>query len=291
MVKTTIIAGNASKGLGRRVAKRLNATFIPAETTIFPDGESKITLKKIPKKGMVLVVQSTPPPVDTNLLQLLSMVSQARKFSSKIYAIVPYIGYARQDRAFLGGEIVTISVVAKMLQNAGVKKIIVVDIHSKIALKHFKIKTENISAIPKLVNYFKKINLKNPLVVSPDAGGSVRAKEFAKQFNSDFISLKKQRNRKTGKVKILSSKKNVKNRDLILVDDMISSGGSIIKATQFLKKHGAGRIFVACSHAILINDAEKKIRKAGVREIISTNTISGKTAKVDVSDIIAKSIK
>ena len=291
MVKTTIIAGNASKGLGRRIAKRLNATFIPAETTIFPDGESKITLKKIPKKGMVLVVQSTPPPVDTNLLQLLSMVSQARKFSSKIYAIVPYIGYARQDRAFLGGEIVTISVVAKMLQNAGVKKIIVVDIHSKIALKHFKIKTENISAIPKLVNYFKKINLKNPLVVSPDAGGSVRAKEFAKQFNSDFISLKKQRNRKTGKVKILSSKKNVKNRDLILVDDMISSGGSIIKATQFLKKHGAGRIFVACSHAILINDAEKKIRKAGVREIISTNTISGKTAKVDVSDIIAKSIK
>jgi|TARA_B100000029_G_scaffold25114_1_gene24754 ribose-phosphate pyrophosphokinase len=291
MVKTTVIAGNTSKGLGKRVAKRLKATFIPAETTIFPDGESKITLKKIPKKGIILVVQSTSPPVDTNLLQLLSMVSQARKFSSKIYAVIPYMGYARQDRSFLGGEIITISVVAKMLKTAGAKKIIVVDIHSKIALKHFKIQVENVSAIPKLVNYFKRIKLKNPLVVSPDAGGSSRAKEFAMQFNSNFTSLKKYRNRKTGKVKIQSSKMDVKNRDIILVDDMISSGGSIIKATQFLKKQGAGRIFVACSHAILINDAEKKIRKAGVREIVSTNTISGRSAKVDISDIIAKSIK
>jgi len=291
MVKTTVIAGNTSKGLGKRVAKRLKATFIPAETTIFPDGESKITLKKIPKKGIILVVQSTSPPVDTNLLQLLSMVSQARKFSSKIYAVIPYMGYARQDRSFLGGEIITISVVAKMLKSAGAKKIIVVDIHSKIALKHFKIQVENVSAIPKLVNYFKRIKLKNPLVVSPDAGGSSRAKEFAMQFNSNFTSLKKYRNRKTGKVKIQSSKMDVKNRDIILVDDMISSGGSIIKATQFLKKQGAGRIFVACSHAILINDAEKKIRKAGVREIVSTNTISGRSAKVDISDIIAKSIK
>ena len=291
MVKTTVIAGNTSKGLGKRVAKRLKATFIPAETTIFPDGESKITLKKIPKKGVILVVQSTSPPVDTNLLQLLSMVSQARKFSSKIYAVIPYMGYARQDRSFLGGEIITISVVAKMLKTAGAKKIIVVDIHSKIALKHFKIQVENVSAIPKLVNYFKRIKLKNPLVVSPDAGGSSRAKEFAMQFDSNFTSLKKYRNRKTGKVKIQSSKMDVKNRDIILVDDMISSGGSIIKATQFLKKQGAGRIFVACSHAILINDAEKKIRKAGVREIVSTNTISGRSAKVDVSDIIAKSIK
>ena len=291
MVKISVISGNTSKELAKKIAKKLDGTFIPTETTIFPDGESKISLKKIPKKGIILVVQSTSPPVDTNLLQMLSMISQARKFSSKIYAVIPYMGYARQDRAFLGGEIITISVIAKMLKAVGAKKIIVVDIHSKIALKHFRIKTENVSAIPKLVNHFKKIKLKNPLIVSPDAGGSARAKEFAKCFNTNFISLKKHRDRKTGKVKIQSSKINVKNRDLILVDDMISSGGSIIKATQFLKKQGSGKIFVACSHAILIGDAEKRIRKSGVAEIISTNTISGKTAKVDVSDIIAKSIK
>ena len=291
MAKISVISGNTSKGLAKRIANKLDATFVPAQIIKFPDGESKITLGKIPKKSIILVVQSTSPPVDTNLLQLLSMISQARKFSSKIYTIIPYMGYARQDRAFLGGEIITISVIAKMLESAGAKKIIVLDIHSKIALKHFKVKIENISAIPKLVNYFKKMKIRNPLIVSPDAGGIIRAKEFARQFNSDLISLKKQRNRKTGKVKIQSPKMNLKNRDLILVDDMISSGGSIIKATQFLKKQGAGRIFVACTHAILIDNAEKKIRNAGVKQIISTNTIHGKTAKVDISDIIAKTIK
>jgi len=291
MAKISVISGNTSAGLARKIAKKLNGNFIPANSTIFPDGESKLTLKKIPKKGIILIVQSTSPPVDTNLLQLLSIISQARKFSSKIYAVIPYMGYARQDRSFLGGEIITISVVAKMLKAVGAKKIIVVDIHSKIALKYFKVNIENVSAIPKLVNYFKKIKLKNPLIVSPDTGGSARAKEFAKQFNTGFISLKKYRDRKTGKVKIQSSKINIKNRDLILVDDMISSGGSIIKATQFLKKQGSGRIFVACSHAILIGDAEKNIRKAGVKEVVSTNTIPGRTAKVDVSDIISKSIK
>ena len=138
MAKISVISGNTSKDLARRIAKKINADFIPAETTIFPDGESKLTLKKIPKKGLIVIVQSTSPPVDTNLLQLLSMISQARRFSSKIYAIIPYMGYARQDRSFLGGEIITISVVAKMLKAVGAKKIIVVDIHSKIALKYFK---------------------------------------------------------------------------------------------------------------------------------------------------------
>ena len=138
MAKISVISGNTSAGLARKIAKKLNGNFIPANSTIFPDGESKLTLKKIPKKGIILIVQSTSPPVDTNLLQLLSIISQARKFSSKIYAVIPYMGYARQDRSFLGGEIITISVVAKMLKAVGAKKIIVVDIHSKIALKYFK---------------------------------------------------------------------------------------------------------------------------------------------------------
>ena len=147
------------------------------------------------------------------------------------------------------------------------------------------------SAVPELVKYFKKLRLKEPLVVSPDLGGTARAKEFAKHFETKFIALKKQRNRKTGKVLIKSSNhKEVKGRDLVLVDDMISTGGSIIKATQFLKKQKCKRVFVACTHALLMNNAEKKIRKAGVSQIISTNTIPGKTSKVDISSSIAKMI-
>ena len=291
MVKFTVIGGGASKDLARRLARRLRAVYIETETKIFPDGESKITLQKIPKKSVILVVQSTYPPVDTNMLQALSIISQVRKISSRTYAIIPYMGYARQDKQFLSREVITMSVVAKMLQSAGAKKVIVVDIHSNTALNHFNIPTENVSAVPELVKYFKKLNLKNPLVVSPDAGGSSRSKKFASLLKSDFIVLKKHRDRKTGRVSIQTTKADVQGKDLIIVDDMISTGGSVIKAAQFLKKQKCKRVFVACTHGLLVGDAEKKIRKAGVSRIISTNTIPGNTSKVDVSGILAKSVQ
>jgi len=290
LVKFAVIAGNASRDLAKRIARRLKAPYVEAQTKIFPDGESKITFSSIPKKSIILVVQSTYPPVDTNLLQTLAIISQARKASSKIYAIIPYMGYARQDRQFLSGEVVTMSIVAKMLQAAGAKKVIVVDIHSKTALNHFKIPTVNVSAIPELAKYFKKLKIKKPLVVSPDTGGSSRAKKFASLLNTDFITLKKSRNRNTGKVQIQSSKVDVHGRDLIVIDDIISTGGSIIKATQFLKKQKCKRVFVACTHGLFVGDAERKIKKAGVSKIISTNTIPRSTSKVDMAGVIAKSI-
>jgi len=290
LVKFTVIGGNASKDLAKRIARRLKAPYIEAQTKIFPDGESKITFSSIPKKSIILVVQSTYPPVDTNLLQTLAIISQARKASSKIYAIIPYMGYARQDRQFLSGEVVTMSIVAKMLQAVGAKKVIVVDIHSKTALNHFKIPTVNVSAIPELAKYFKKLKIKKPFVVSPDTGGSSRAKKFASLLNTDFITLKKSRNRNTGKVQIQSSKVDVRGRDLIVIDDIISTGGSIIKATQFLKKQKCKRVFVACTHGLFVGDAERKIKKAGVSKIISTNTIPRSTSKVDMAGVIAKSI-
>ena len=291
LVKFAVIAGSASKDLGKRIARRLKAPYVEAKTRVFPDGESKITFGHIPKNSIVLVVQSTYPPVDTNLLQALSIISQVRKVSSKIYAIIPYMGYARQDRQFLSGEVVTMSIIARMIQAAGAKKVVAVDIHSKTALNHFKIPKENVSAIPELAKYFKKMKLKNALVVSPDMGGSLRAKKFASLLNIDFIALKKSRNRNTGKILIQSSKVNVRGKDLILVDDIISTGGSIIKAAQFLKRQKCKRLFVACTHGLFVEDAEKKIKKAGVSQIISTNTIPRSTSKVDVSGVIVESIQ
>jgi ribose-phosphate pyrophosphokinase len=181
--------------------------------------------------------------------------------------------------------------VAKLFKVVGATKIVIVDVHSKIALKHFKIPVKNISAAPELAKYFARLNLNNPLVVSPDFGGVSRASEFAKLLNLDYTALLKRRDRKTGKVEIKSSSlRNVRGRDMIIVDDMISTGGSIIKAAEFLKKQNCGRVFVACTHALLINDAEKKIRRAGVSKIISTNTIPKKTAVVDSSEIIVDAI-
>ena len=291
MVKFTVVGGSASSDLAKKIARKLKASYVKTEKKTFPDGESKITIDQIPKKSTILVVQSTYPPVDTNLLELISIVSKVQKFSSKVYAVIPYMGYARQDREFLGGEIVTIGVVGKLLKASGVKKILTVDMHSKLALKELKISSENVSAMGGLVKYFQKMNLKDPLVVSPDLGGKDRVQVFANLLKTDFIALKKHRDRKTGKVNILSGKVEVKNRDLILVDDMISTGGSIVKATQFLKKQKCKRVFVACTHALLVNEAAKKIKSAGVSQIISTNTIPGDSAKVDVSKVISDALR
>jgi len=289
--KSSIISGKSSENIAKELSKKIKGNLVKSEIRVFPDGESKITLIGKLSKKKSIVVQSIYPPVDTNLVQALSLITKARENSSEVIAVIPYMGYARQDREFLPGEVVTMKVLGKLFKGAGASKIIVVDIHSLIGFKHFSIKTKNVTAIPDLVKYFKKLSLKNPLVISPDQGGKERAKEFAKEFNSNYIALDKKRDKKTGKVKIITKKTcEVENRDLILVDDMISTGGSIIKAAQFLKKQKCKKIYVACTHALLMNDAGEKIKKAGVTSIISTNTIPGKTSKVDISEIIAKAI-
>ena len=288
----SLIAGNSSKDLAKKISKKLHANLVKSDVKVFPDGESKITLKGKLSKSKTIVVQSIYPPVDSNLIQALALISKAKEYSTEVIVVVPYLGYARQDREFLPGEIVTMKVLGQLFKGAGASKIIVVDIHSKIGLKHFKIKSENLSAISDLARYFKKINLNNPLVVSPDQGGKERAKEFADKFGSGFIALKKQRDRKSGKIQIKTGVLDeVIGRDLILVDDMISTGESIIKATEFLRKQKCNRVFVTCTHALLMNNAEKKIKKAGVAKIISTNTIPGNSSLVDVSSTIAKAIK
>ena len=292
MSKLSVIAGISSEDVARKLSRKIKANFVKSQVRVFADGESKITLSGKISKRKSIVVQSIYPPVDTNLIQALSLISKAKETSSEVIAVIPYMGYARQDREFLPGEIVTMKVLGKLFKGAGASKIVAVDIHSKIGFKHFSIKTKNVSAIPELVRYFKKLSLKNPLVVSPDQGGKERAQEFAKELGSEFIALEKKRDRKTGKVKIKTKNlEEVANRDLILVDDMISTGGSIVKATEFLKKQKCKKVYVACTHALLMNNAEKRIRKAGVTKIVSVNTIPGKTSIVDISNTIAKAIE
>ena len=288
MSKLSVISGKTSEDLARKLSKKIKANLVKSEIKFKGDEvNNKALIGKISKVSDNEVTIDFGGGVSINAL---SLITKAKENSSEVVVVIPYMGYARQDREFLPGEIVTMKVLGKLFKSAGASKIIVVDIHSSIGLKHFSIKTKNVTAIPDLVGFFKKLSLKNPLIVSPDQGGKERAKEFAKEFNSDYIALEKTRDRKTGKVKIKTKNLEVKNRDLILVDDIISTGGSIIKATQFLKKQKCKRIYVACTHALLMNDAEKKIKKAGVTSIISTNTIPGKTSKVDISKTIAKAI-
>lgn len=286
----TVIGGSASTNLAKKIARKLKGRYIKPSLKIFPDGEKKITINES-MKGKIVIVQSTYPPVDSNLMEALFLISYARHYSSQVYVVIPYLGYARQDKEFLPGEIVSMSVIAKMLKLVGATKVFVVDIHSKMALNHFKIPSQNISAIPELVKHFKRLHLKDPLVVCPDLAGVFRAKNFSKLLGTDFIGLRKYRDRYTGGIEIRSvEQKHVRGRDIILVDDMISTGGSMIEAVKFLKKQGCGHIYAACTHALLIHDAEKNLKKAGILKIVSTNTVPRKTSLVDVSGIIAKEI-
>ncbi|NIS94780.1 MAG: ribose-phosphate diphosphokinase [Nitrosopumilaceae archaeon] len=292
MEKYTVIGGPTSENLAQKISKKLHAKFLKAELKIFPDGESKITVNRISKTKKIIVVQSTNPPVDTNLVHAFSLIYQARRMSSEVFAVIPYMGYAKQDKEFLKGEIITISVIAKLLKAAGATRLIVVDIHSGKELDFFKMPSKNLSAVPLLANYFEKIKLNRPLVVSPDLFWKNKAKEFAKKLNCPSIALNKQRNRKTGKIVIKPSKFPESNfQDIILLDDMISTGGSIVKAVEFFKKKNCGKIYVACTHAVLAGDAEKKLRNIGVNKIVSTNSISGKYSLVDLSEIISQTIQ
>ena len=266
---------------------------------MFPDGEGKITLDSKPERGVrAAVVHSISPPVDSNLLRALSMIREVRGFTDDVTAVVPYMGYARQDQVFLDGEVVTMGVVASLLESAGASRIVVIDIHSEKALAHFSVPATNISAVPELADHFAGMDLPDPLVVSPDAGGVNRAREFARRVGAGCAVLKKERNRHTGEVRIVDADLGeTTGRDIVLVDDMISTGGSIVKAAEFLRDRGCGRIFAACTHALLVGGAGAMISEAGVSRIVGTNTIDGwgahdgGTEAVDVAGIITASLE
>ena len=291
MPEISVIAGPASPDLAEKVAKRLGAQLVSAELRVFSDGESKIKIGRAGKN--CVIVQSTHPPIDTHLMQALMMARKCADGEARdVCAVIPYLAYARQDRAFLEGEVVSIALVAKLLEAAGVRHVITVDIHSQLAMSHFA-SVQNVSSIPLLADYAaSKLKLRRPIVVSPDAGGAERAKEFARRLKTDAVALKKSRDRTTGEVTVDEKlDADVSGRDAVLVDDMISSGGSIVKAAEMLCKKDAGKVYAICAHALLIGDAAQKIKAAGVQDVIATNSVPGEYAKVDLSPAIVDAVK
>jgi ribose-phosphate pyrophosphokinase len=276
--------------LADKIARRLGAPLAMASLRIFSDGESSIKLGRVGKN--CVIIQSTNPPTDTHLIQLLMLAKKCTDDGAQdVCAVVPYLGYARQDRAFLEGEVVSISLVAKLFESVGLKHIITVDIHSELAMSYFA-SIQNVSSIPLLADYASKMRLHDPIAVSPDAGGTNRAKEFARHLDIDVLVLKKSRHKVTGDVTIEERLDiDISKRDAIVIDDIISSGGSLIKAAEVLKKKGAGKIYAMCAHALLINDAAQKIKSAGVEDIVSTNSVPSQYAKVDLSPEIALALK
>ena len=285
-----MVAGPASSDLANNIAKRLGAQLKVAQLRIFSDGESKIKLDKVGKN--CVIVQSAYPPTDTHLIQLMMMAKKCKDDGVEdICAVIPYLGYARQDRTFLEGEVVSIALVAKLFEAVGIKHSVTVDIHSQLAMSYFA-SIQNVSSVPLLADYISKMKLREPVAVSPDAGGTNRAKELARHLKIDMVALKKSRDRVGGEVTIDENlNTDISRRDTILIDDIISSGCSMIKAAEVLHKKRVGKIYAMCAHALLTGDAAQKIRSAGVQDIISTNSVPGEYAKVELSPAIAAALK
>jgi len=284
-----VIAGPASVHLARNISSNLNVKIIEPELKIFSDGESKLRFPSVNNKHCI-IVQSLYPPPDKHIIQLLMIIHKCKKDNaSKITVIIPYMAYARQDKAFLEGEIISVGVLAQLIENFGVNEVITVDIHNEVSLSYFSINTKNVTAIPILAEYIKnKVTLDKSFIISPDTGGITRANKFAQLLNLPILCLKKKRDRETGCVSIDENiGMKVAGMNAILVDDMISTGESIVKACKVLKKQKIGNITVSCTHAILVDNAFEKIINSGVKEIISTNSIPSICSKVDLSVILS----
>ncbi|HET7147840.1 MAG TPA: ribose-phosphate pyrophosphokinase [Candidatus Nitrosopolaris sp.] len=290
----SIIAGPSSLDLATALAKHLDAELVPVDLRIFKDGEIKIKMRKV-DKDFCIVVQSTYPPTDRHLLQALMMIKKCSDDgAANVCAVMPYMAYSRQDRAFLDGEVVSMALVAKLIETVGTKQLITVDIHSPASLSYFTIDTRNISAVGLLAEYVAlKIKPNAPIVVSPDMGGAKRAAEFARTLRTDLVALTKSRDKNTAEVLIENKElnSNVVGRDLILLDDMISTGESIAEACRFLRRYKPNKIYAICTHALLIGDATTRIKAAGVEEIISTNSVPGINAKIDLAPLLSTQLE
>jgi ribose-phosphate pyrophosphokinase len=292
MGEKVVVAGPASEALGRSLATKLGLGILKSEFKVFPDGESKFTSEEKVSGKTVFVVQSTYPPVDQHLFQLLLMSHQLSQEGAKVVAVVPYLAYARQDKEFLPGEGVTLGMVAHLMRSAGVRRLVTVDIHSAEGMSLFSIPVYSVSAIPTLAGYAKEnLGLNEVAVISPDFGASKRTEAFSALYGAKYFQLSKSRDRKTGEVSMKEAALDVKGKDVVIVDDIISTGGTVKAAAEKVLSQGASSAVAICTHGLFIGDAVRKLQDAGVKKIVGANTVPGEFSVVDISDALASHLK
>jgi ribose-phosphate pyrophosphokinase len=223
-------------------------------------------------------------------MELCLLLDAVRELGAgRVTAVVPYLAYARQGRRFKPGEAITIHTVCRMIENSGASDVVIIDAHHEEVTRNFSIPAYNLSAMPLLGRYLNRLKFKDPVVLGADKGASGRAKQVALEMGTDYDHLEKQRI-SPEKVVMEPKRLNVANRDVVIVDDIISTGGTILEAAKVLRGQGARSIYSACSHALLVRKALQKLRAAGVRRVIATDTVENQTSVVSVAPLIASSI-
>ncbi|MCK9282961.1 MAG: ribose-phosphate pyrophosphokinase [Rhodocyclaceae bacterium] len=269
-----VFTGNANPKLAADVVKRLNISLGRANVARFSDGEINVEILEHVRGRDVFILQPTCAPTNDNLMELVILTDALKRASAaRITAAVPYFGYARQDRRPRSARVpITAKVVANMLQAAGVDRVLTVDLHADQIQGFFDVPVDNIYAAPVLLNDLWKRNYENLLVVSPDVGGVVRARAFAKQMETDLAIIDKRRP-KANVSEVMNIIGDVQGRACVIMDDIVDTAGTLCKAAQALKEHGASRVMAYCTHPVLSGTAIARINDSDLDELVVTDTI------------------
>lgn len=271
-----LFAGNATPELAKRIAERLYISLGDATVGRFSDGEIQVQINENVRGGDIFIVQSTCAPTNDNLMELIVMVDALRRASAgRITAVIPYFGYARQDRRVRSARVpITAKVVADFLSSVGVDRVLTCDLHAEQIQGFFDVPVDNVFGSPVLLDdIVKKTDLVNPIVVSPDIGGVVRARAIAKLLNDSDMAIIDKRRPKANVAQVMHIIGDVAGRDCILVDDMIDTGGTLVKAAEALKERGARRVFAYATHAVFSGTAAKNLANDALDEVVVTDTI------------------
>lgn len=290
-----IIGGSSSHDLASRVARDLDVNDGKLEIRRFPDGEKYLRVLEDVKNQDLVVIQSVHHTPDELFFEYLLLVDTLKDLGARrVISFFPYFAYARQDERFKSGEAISFKTVSKLTESVGTDEVYTIDMHGHRVIKLsevFKIPAHNLSAVPLLAEYAKKTwAMQKPLVIGPDAEAEQWARVAAEKLGTDYDIFEKKR-LGDRRVEVQPRKANAKDRDILIIDDIISTGGTIVEALKVLFGQGARTVNVACTHPILAGDALAKIRGAGAKNIVGTDTVPSPISHVSVAPLIAEQLK
>ncbi len=295
-----LVAGNANRALAQEVSSSLGIELCDAAVDRFSDGEIGVRIRETVRGADVFVIQPTCPPVNEHLMELLLIIDAARRASARtVIAVVPYYGYARQDRKHTGRVPISARLVANLIETAGADRMLTMDLHAGQIQGFFNIPVDNLRADWIFAEHIRTHveGLENATIVSPDAGGAVRARMLADQLDLPLAILEKRRSHDGSTVDVMNVIGEVKGKRTILVDDILSSGGTLVKAAELLLKHGARDVRAYTTHGLFSGDALRMLSESPLKRVVVTNTIfrqeadkSGIVEYISVGEHLAKTI-
>ncbi len=291
-----VFSGNANVPLAQEVCDALGIPMGKAKVTRFSDGEVNVQILESVRGSDVFLVQPTCPPVDENLMELLVMLDALRRASAaRVTAVIPYYGYARQDRKVQPRVPITAKLVADLLTAAGADRVLTVDLHAGQIQGFFNIPVDNLLAMPIFLQYMEEKGVENLVVVSPDAGGVERARAFAKKLHLPLAIMDKRRVA-DNVAEVMHVIGDVEGKRALILDDMIDTGGTLVRSVEALLEHGAVECIAAATHPVFSGPARERIESSALREVVVTNTIPlkedfTKVKVLSVAPLVAEAIR